>query len=419
MTAAPAQTVHPETLVLHGGNYRADPATGAVLPPIYQTTSYQFRDSAHATRLFAMEEDGYAYTRLANPTHDALESRVARLEGGNAALCLASGQAARTYALLNLTQAGDNIVAAGDIQDTTALAQSLARFGVELRPADPANFARATDKRTKAYFAETLGWPGPALFPIDEVAAIGRDQGVPLIVDNTLAPVVCRPIAHGAAVVVHAATSYLAGHGTTEGGLIVDGGNFPWEAHKSRFPLLTAPDESYHGAIWTDVAAPLGSIAFVLRVRARLLRDFGAAMTPLGAFQILQGLETLALRIRQHNANALLVADYLSGHPMIRRVDYPGLEGSRSRLQSERLLTGGYGGLVGIVLKDGQTADGFVRHLRLLRAADTAGEVRSLVLHADGPDGGGLHRQFLRISVGLEHPDDIINDLGQALEKAR
>jgi cystathionine beta-lyase/cystathionine gamma-synthase len=273
-------------------------------------------DTAHASRLFALEELGNIYTRVQNPTWDALETRITALEGGAAALAVASGQAASAYSVLNLAQAGDNIVSSTDLYGGTwtLFAQTLKQFGIEARfvdPSDPEAFRRATDAKTRAYYAEILPNPKLHVFPIREVADIGRSLGVPLIADNTATPLIARPFEHGAAVVVYSATKYIGGHGASIGGLIIDGGNFPWEQHAERFPLLTQPDEAYHGAIWTEAAKPLGPIAYALCARVKLLRDIGAAISPFNAFQLLQGLETLPLRLRQHNENAVTVANFL------------------------------------------------------------------------------------------------------------
>jgi O-acetylhomoserine (thiol)-lyase len=276
------KSTNAETIVLHGGTYRSDPATGSVAVPIYQTTSYQFRGTEHAANLFALKELGNIYTRVTNPTTDVLEQRIAALEGGAAALAASSGQAATAIAIQNIAQAGDNIVSSTDLYGGTwnLFANTFKNMGIEVRFVDPADadaFRRATDDKTRAYYAETLPNPKLTVFPIGEVAGIGRKLGVPLIMDNTAAPVLCRPFRHGAAVVVHSTTKYIGGHGTSIGGLIVDGGNFDWERHGKRFPLMTQPDPSYHGAVWTEAAKPLGPIAYILKARVTLLRDLGAS----------------------------------------------------------------------------------------------------------------------------------------------
>ena len=284
---------HPETLALHAG-WRRDSATNAVAVPIYQTTSYQFDSAEHAANLFALKELGNVYTRIMNPTNDVLEKRLAAIEGGVAALALASGQAASAFSVQNLARAGDNIVSSTDLYGGTwnLFANTLKDQGIEARfvdPTDPEAFARATDDRTRAYYAETLPNPKLIPFPIAEVAAIGRSFGIPLIMDNTAAPLLVRPFDHGAAVVMYSTTKYIGGHGTSIGGVVIDGGNFDWEAHPARQPAMNTPDPSYHGAVWSQAAKPLGPIAYILKMRVTLLRDLGAAMAPFNAFLFLQG----------------------------------------------------------------------------------------------------------------------------------
>src|SRR6202522_4270099 len=321
-----SQSKHPETLALHAG-WRADPATGAVAVPIYQTTSYQFRDTEHAANLFALKEFGNIYTRIMNPTNDVLEKRIAALEGGVGALALASGQAASAFAIQNVARAGDNVVSSTDLYGGTwnLFANTMKDQGIEVRfvdPADPESFRRATDDRTRAYYAETLPNPKLIVFPIREVAEIGRPLGIPLIMDNTAAPILTRPFDHGAAIVVYSSTKYLGGHGNSIGGLIVDGGDFPWEEHKERQPLLNTPDPSYHGAVWTEAVKPLGPIAYVIKARVTLLRDIGAALSPFNAFLTLQGVETLPLRIARHSANAEAVVKFLGTRKEITKIIY-------------------------------------------------------------------------------------------------
>jgi len=424
-----------ETLALHGGTYRADPASGAVAVPIYQTTSYQFQDTAHASRLFALEELGNIYTRVQNPTQDALEQRIAALEGGAAALAVASGQTASAYAMLNLARAGDNIVSSTDLYGGTwtLFAQTLKQFGIETRfvdPTDPDAFFRATDAKTRAYYAEVLPNPKLNVFPIKEVATIGRSLGVPLIADNTATPLIARPLEHGAAVVVYSATKYIGGHGTSIGGLIIDGGNFPWERHAERFPLLTQPDDAYHGAIWTEAAKPLGPIAFILRIRVKLLRDLGASISPFNAFQLIQGIETLPLRLRQHNENAIGVANFLNTHPLVEHVIFPGLQSGEFRRRADTYLKGGYGALVGFELKGGVEAGRkFIDSLKLLYHVANIGDARSLAIHPASTThqqltpqeqlAAGVTPGYVRLSVGIEHPDDILEDISQALDATR
>jgi O-acetylhomoserine (thiol)-lyase len=427
-------SLHFETLALHGGPYRADPVSGAVAVPIYQTTSYQFQDTAHAARLFALEEIGNIYTRVQNPTQDALEQRVAQLEGGVGALAVASGQTASAYAVLNLAQSGDNIVSSTDLYGgtVTLFSQTLKQFGIEVRfvdPSDPENFRRATDGKTRAYYAEVLPNPKLNVFPIKEVADIGRSLGVPLIADNTATPLIARPFEHGAAVVVYSATKYLGGHGTSIGGLVIDGGNFPWEMHADRFPLLTQPDGAYHGAIWTEAAKPLGPIAYILRARVKLLRDLGAAIAPFNAFLFLQGIESLPFRLRQHNENAVTVANYLKGRSDVSHVIFPGLQTGEPRRRADAYLKGGYGSLVGFELKGGlEAGKRFIDALKLFYHVANIGDSRSLAIHPASTTHQQLSSQeqlaagvtpgYVRLSVGLEHPEDIVGDLAQALDAA-
>jgi O-acetylhomoserine (thiol)-lyase len=430
----PVETKNAETLALHGGSYRSDPTTGAVAVPIYQTTSFQFESTDQASRLFALEALGPIYTRIGNPTTDAFEARLAALEGGAAALAVASGQAASAFAIFNIAQAGDNIVSSTDLYGGTwtLLSQTLKQFGIEVRfvdPADPENFRRATDAKTRAYFAETLPNPKLNVFPIREVADIGRSLGVPLILDNTAAPIIARPFEHGAAIVVYSATKYIGGHGTSIGGAIIDGGNFDWEAHAERFPLLTQPDAAYHGAVWTEAAKPLGPIAYILRARVKLLRDLGAAIAPQNAFQFIQGLETLPLRLRQHNENAVKVADFLAKHPAVSNVIFPGLQSGENRRRADTYLKGGYGALVGFELKGGVEAGRrFIDSLKLFYHVANIGDARSLAIHpastthqqltAEEQLAAGVTPGYVRLSVGIEHPDDILADLTQALGQA-
>jgi O-acetylhomoserine (thiol)-lyase len=424
---------NPETIALHAG-WRADPTTGSVAVPIHQTTSFQFQDTGHAQRLFALQELGMIYTRIMNPTVDVLEQRVAALEGGVAALALGSGQAATTFCVMNLCQAGDNIVSSTDLYGGTwnLFANTLKQFGVEVRfvdPADPENFARATDARTRAYYAETLPNPKLQVFPIAEVAAVGRRLGVPLIMDNTAAPVLCKPLALGAAVVMHSTTKFIGGHGTSIGGVVVDGGNFDWEAHADRFPTLNTPDPSYHGAVWTQAVKGLGPIAYIIRMRTCLLRDLGAPMAPMNAFLFLQGMETLPLRMERHCANALKVAAHLAAHPAVERVIHPSLMTGEAKRRADAALKGGYGSLMGFELKGGAEAGRkFIEALKMFYHVANIGDARSLAIHpattthsqlsVDEQAATGVTPGYVRLSIGIEHIDDIIADLDQALAAA-
>ena len=423
----------PETLALHAG-WRADPTTGAVAPPIFQTTSYQFQDTAHAGRLFALEELGNVYTRIMNPTTDILEQRVTALEGGAAALAVSSGQAASALSIQNLARAGDNVVSATDLYGGTwnLFANTLKDQGIEVRfvdPADPEAFARASDDRTRAYYAETLPNPKLVVPPIAEIAAIGRKLGIPLIMDNTAAPLLSRPFDHGAAIIVYSTTKYIGGHGTSIGGLIVDGGNFDWEAFPERQPLLNTPDPSYHGAVWAQAAKPLGPIAYILRARTVLLRDLGSALSPFNAFQILQGLETLPLRMPRHCENALKVVDFLKSRAGVTRVIHPSLQTGIQRERADRYLTGGLGALLGFELAGGSDAGRkFIDSLRLFYHVANIGDARSLAIHpastthsqlsVEEQRATGVSEGYVRLSIGLEHIDDILADLDQALNAA-
>ncbi len=420
---------NPETIVLHGG-WRRDEATTAVAVPIYQTTSYQFNSPEHAANLFSLAELGNIYTRIMNPTQDVFEKRIAALEGGVAALELSSGQAASLIAIQNICHSGDNFVSSTDLYGGTwnLFANTMKDMGIECRfvdPADPEAFARATDERTRCYYCETLPNPKLEVFPIGEVAAIGRRLGVPLICDNTAAPILCRPFDHGAAIIVHSTTKYIGGHGTSIGGVIVDGGNFDWEAHADRFPMLNQPDPSYHGAVWTQAVKPLGPIAYIIKARVTLLRDIGAAVSPFNAFMFIQGLETLPLRIRAHCENATKVADYLAGHDKVTRVIFPGLMQGEARRRADTYLKGGYGALVGFELAGGKEAgQTFIEALKMFYHVANIGDSRSLAIHpattthsqlsAEEQEATGVTDGYVRLSIGIEHIDDIIADLDQA-----
>ncbi len=419
-----------ETLVLHAG-WRADPSTGSVAVPIHQTTSYQFNNTDHAASLFALAELGNIYTRLQNPTTDVLEQRVAALEGGAAALAVSSGQTASAMAIQNLARAGDNVVSSTDLYGGTwnLFANTMRDMGIEVRfvdPAKPQDFAAAIDDRTRAFYAETLPNPKLEVFPIKEVAEIGRAHGIPLIMDNTAAPTLCRPFEHGAAVVVYSGTKYIGGHGTSIGGLIVDGGNFDWEAAGERQPALNAPDPSYHGAIWSQAAKPLGPIAYVLKARTTLLRDLGGAMSPFNAFMLIQGMETLPLRMRAHCENAEKVAAFLATHDKVEKIIYPSHMSGEPRHRADAALQNGYGGLMGFELAGGaQAGKKFIDNLKLLYHVANIGDARSLAIHPastthsqlspEDQAASGVTPGYVRLSIGIEHSDDIIADLTQAL----
>jgi O-acetylhomoserine (thiol)-lyase len=399
--------------------------------PIYQTTSYQFHSTEHAENLFALKELGNIYTRIMNPTNDVLEKRVAALEGGVAALAVSSGQAASAFAIQNLAHAGDNVVSSTDLYGGTwnLFANTLKDQGIEVRfvdPIDPENFRRATDDRTRAYYAETLPNPKLTVFPITEVADIGRSFGVPLIVDNTAAPILTRPFDHGAAIIVYSTTKYLGGHGNSIGGLIVDGGNFDWAAYPQRQPTLNTPDPSYHGAVWTEAVKPLGPIAYIIKARVTLLRDLGSALSPFNAFLTLQGLETLSLRIHKHSENAQAVVNYLQKRPEVVRVIHPSVQTGVHRERAARYLKGGLGGLVGFELAGGRDAGRrFIDSLELFYHVANIGDARSLAIHPATTthsqldphelEATGVTDGYVRLSVGIEHIDDIIADIERGL----
>ncbi|MEK9910274.1 MAG: PLP-dependent transferase [Candidatus Puniceispirillum sp.] len=430
-------SLHPETIVLHGGTYRSDSATNAVAVPIYQTTSYQFDSTEHAGNLFGLRELGNIYTRIMNPTNAVLEERLAALEGGMAALAVASGSSAVALSLQNLCSAGDNIVSSPHLYGGTwnLFANTFKQLGIEVRFADakdPESFRALTDAKTRAYFAETLPNPKLSVFPIAEVAEIGKSLDIPLVVDNTTAPITCRPIEHGAAIVVHSLTKYVGGHGTSIGGIIIDSGNFDWTRNPDRHPLFNTPDPSYHGAVWGSlIPEALGApIAFAIRARVVLLRDLGAAISPTNAFQLIQGLETLPLRFRVHQDNASHVAAYLNTHEDIDHVIYPGLFTGAEKEKADRYMKTGYGPIVGIELKGGEAAGrAFIDNLKLIYHVANIGDARTLAIHpastthsqlsAEDQLKSGVTPGYVRLSIGIEHFDDIIADIEQALAAAR
>ena len=423
---------NPETIGLHAG-WRKDENTNSVAVPIHQTTSYQFDDCDHAANLFALSELGNIYSRIMNPTLAVLEDRIAALEGGVGALAVASGQAASTLAIQNLASNGDNIVASSHLYGGTynLFKNVFSDMGIEVRfvdPSDPENFIKATDENTRAYYGEVLPNPSFEVFPIAEVAALGKPLGIPLIVDNTAAPVICKPFDHGAAISMHSTTKYIGGHGTSIGGIIVDSGNFDWEAHPSRQPALNNPDPSYGGAIWTEAVKPLGPIAYILKARTTILRDMGAAMSPFNAFMFIQGLETLALRIREHSKNAGEIAKFLMNHPKVERVSHPSVANDLGKERAEKYLSGGCGGLMGFEIKGGiEAGKQFINSLEMFYHVANIGDSRSLAIHPASTTHSQLNEEellsagvtpgYVRLSIGLEHLDDIKDDLTQALDK--
>ena len=423
---------NPATIGLHAG-WRKDENTNSVAVPIHQTTSYQFDNTDHAANLFGLSELGNIYSRIMNPTCDVLENRLAAIEGGVMALAVSSGQAASAYAIQNIAKSGDNIVASSHLYGGTynQFKNTFADMGIEVRfvdPADPQNFLNATDDKTRAYYGEVLPNPSFEVFPIQEVADIGRPLGIPLIVDNTAAPIICKPIEHGAAVVIHSTTKFIGGHGTSIGGIIIDSGNFDWEsAGAERQPALNTPDPSYGGAVWVEAVKPLGPIAYVLKARVTLLRDMGAAMSPFNAFMFIQGLETLSLRIREHSANAEKVAAFLESHDAVERVIYPSVQEGVAKERAEKYLTGGNGALMGFELKGGlEAGKKFIDSLELLYHVANIGDSRSLAIHPASTTHSQLSPEeqlstgvtpgFVRLSIGIEHIDDIIDDIKQSLE---
>ncbi|MDA9624472.1 O-acetylhomoserine aminocarboxypropyltransferase/cysteine synthase [Pelagibacteraceae bacterium] len=423
---------HPETIALHGGTYRSDPATTAVAVPIYQTTSYQFKDAETAANLFGLKEFGNIYTRIMNPTCNVLEERVAALEGGVAACAVGSGQAATAMCIQNLAQTGDNIVASTDLYGGTVnlFKNTLRQQGIEVRfadPADPSNFEKLTDEKTRAYYGETLPNPYLRVFPIKDVSDIGRKHGIPLIMDNTAAPVICKPLAHGAAIVLHSLTKFIGGHGTSIGGIVVDGGNFDWIKNRKRQPLLNEPDQSYGGAVWADAVPVLtgANIPFVIRLRVVLLRDTGAPLAPFNAWQIIQGLETVGLRMKQHCANAEKVVTFLETQKKVKNVIYPTNHQGEIKERAKKYLQGGNGALVGADLGTAEAGAKFIDNLKMLYHVANIGDARSLAIHPATTThsqlsekellAAGVTPGYVRLSIGIEHPDDIIADIKQAL----
>jgi O-acetylhomoserine (thiol)-lyase len=427
---------NPETLVLHAGSYRSDASTNSVAVPIYQTTSYQFDNTEHAGNLFALKELGNIYTRIMNPTTAVLEERLAALEGGLAALCVSSGSAAIALSIQNLASAGDNIVSSPHLYGGTwnLFNNTLKQFGIEVRIADPErpeSFAELSDNKTRAYFGETLPNPKLKLFPTSEVAKIGKKLGIPLIVDNTASPITCKPIEDGASIVVHSLTKFIGGHGTSIGGVIIDSGNFNWTAKPEQQPLMNTPDKSYHGAVWGDVVPQIFGvqIAFAIRARVVLLRDLGAAIAPQNSFNLIQGLESLPLRIKQHNTNAIQVADFLKAHDQVSKVTFPKFAEGKAKENADKYLNGNYGSMIGIEVKNGvEGGKAFIDALQLHYHVANIGDSRSLAIHpastthsqlsAEEQLKAGVTPGYVRLCVGIEHVEDIIEDLKIGLDAA-
>jgi O-acetylhomoserine (thiol)-lyase len=425
-------TLKPETLAVHAGQEEADSATNSRAVPIYQTTSYVFNDTEHAANLFSLAEPGNIYTRIMNPTQDVFEQRMTALEGGVGALAVASGSMATTYAVLNLASSGDNIVALSTLYGGTfaLFAHTLPQFGITVRfvdPDKPEDLAQHVDDKTRLVFGETIGNPKVNVVDIRAWADAAHGLGLPLIMDNTAAtPLLCRPFEHGADVVVHAATKYIGGHGTSIGGVIVDSGNFDWTAHADRFPGLTGPDGAYHGVVWTEA---VGNLAYIIRARTVLLRNTGGAVAPLNSWLFLQGLETLHLRMERHSENALKVAQFLQGRDEVEWVSYPGLDGDPYKETADKVLSGGYGGLVSFGLKSGREGGKtFIESLELFSHLANIGDAKSLAIHnattthsqlePNELEEAGVPEEMVRLSIGIEHIDDIIEDLTRALTKS-
>lgn len=417
-----------ETIAVHGGQ-EPDPTTGSRTVPIYQTTSFVFESTEHARKLFALEEPGNIYTRIMNPTTDVLEKRVAGLEGGVGALAVSSGMSAVTLSILNIAGAGDEIVAASDLYGGTynLFAVTLPKLGIKVHfvdGTDPENYRAAITPNTKALYGEIIGNPSLNVLDIEAVAAIAHEAGIPLIIDNTFAtPYTCQPFKWGADIVVHAATKWLGGHGNSIGGIIVDSGKFDWS--QGKFPEFTTPDESYHGIRYSQ---DVGPAAYITKLRVQLLRDIGASLSPFNAFLILQGIETLHLRIPAHNRNAEKLAEFLLGHPKVDWVAFPGLSGHPSHEKAKKYFNGGYGSIVNFGIRGGRAAGGqFIDSLKLWSHLANVGDAKSLVIHpastthqqlsAEALATTGVTEDLVRLSVGIENVDDLIADLEQALDK--
>jgi O-acetylhomoserine (thiol)-lyase len=420
-----------ETLSLHAGQETADSATNSRAVPIYQTSSFVFDSPEHAANLFALKQFGNIYTRIMNPTQDAFERRVAALEGGVGALAVASGQAAETLALLNIAGAGDEVVASASLYGGTynLFHYTLPKFGVKVHFVDsrePENFRAAINERTKALYAETLGNPRLDTLDIRTVADIAHEHGLPLIVDNTFAtPYLLQPFKHGADIVIHSATKFIGGHGTSIGGVIVDSGKFDWAA-SGRFPDLTEPDPSYHGVRYVEA---LGPLAYIIKARVQLLRDLGPAVAPLNSWLFLQGLETLPLRMERHSQNAQRIAEFLEQHPSVDWVSYPGLESHPQHALAKKYFTHGYGAILGFGIKGGlEAGKQLIRHIELFSHLANVGDAKSLIIHPASTTHSqlseaeqletGVSPDFIRLSVGLETVEDLIEDLDQALRTA-
>jgi O-acetylhomoserine (thiol)-lyase len=423
-----------DTLALHAGQETPDPATGARAVPIYQTTSYVFRNTEHAANLFALKELGNIYTRIMNPTTDVFEKRVAALEGGTGALAVASGQAAEAFALLAITQVGDEIVSANNLYGGTyqLFHYTFPKLGRTVRFVDstkPDEFKRAITNRTRALYAETIGNPKLDVPDFESIGGIAHNAGIPFVVDNTVGVGLVRPIEYGADITVLSATKYIGGHGSSIGGVIVDSGRFDWS--NGKFPEFTEPDPSYHGVKYWDAFGSfpgLGNVAFIFKVRVQLLRDLGATLSPFNAFLFVQGLETLPLRVKRHSENSLQVARFLKNHPLVNWVNYPGLEDHPSHELARRYLKGNFGGIVGFGIKGGlESGKKFINSVKLLSHLANIGDAKSLVIHPASTthqqltrkeqEETGVTEDYIRLSIGLEDVEDIKEDIDQALKR--
>lgn len=422
-------------MALHAGQV-PDPTTGSRAVPIYQTTSFVFKDTEHAANLFALKEFGNIYTRIMNPTTDVFEQRMAALEGGTGALALASGQAATSFALLNITRVGDEIVSANNLYGGTyqLFHYTMSKLGREVKfvdSRDPEAFRKAITPKTRALYAETIGNPKLDVPDFERLSKIAHDAGVPLIVDNTIGVGLVRPLEHGADILVASATKYIGGHGTSIGGILIDGGKFKW--NNGKYPDFTEPDPSYHGLKIWDVFGNfpgLGNVAFIIKARVQLLRDLGACLSPFNAFQFLQGLETLVLRQRQHSANALEVAQFLKKHPLVTWVTYPGLPDDPNHALAAKYLKGGFGGILGFGIKGGlEAGKKFINAVKLFSHLANIGDAKSLVIHpastthqqlsAEEQAATGVRADYVRLSIGLEDAADIKADIDQALKASQ
>lgn len=422
----------PETLVLHGGQ-EPDPTTGARAVPIYQTTSFQFKNTEHAANLFALKEFGNIYSRIMNPTNDVLEKRVALLDGGVGALAVASGQAAETLAILNIAQTGDEIVSADNLYGGTynLFHYTFKRLGIKVnfvKSSDLDAFKNAVNEKTKAIYAESIGNPKLDIADLEKLSKIAHDNGIPLILDNTVSPYILRPIDYGVDIVVYSATKFIGGHGTSIGGIIVDSGKFNWE--NGKFPLITDPEPSYHGLQFVEAFRPVGNIAYILKARVILLRDLGPALSPFNSFLFLQGLETLPLRMIKHSENALAVAEFLESNPLVNWVNYPGLKSSSEKSKAEKYLKKGVGAILGFGIKGGvEAGKKFIDSLELISHLANVGDAKTLAIHPattthqqlseEEQIATGVTTDFIRLSIGLENIDDIIADIEQALKKSQ